>query len=627
MFLVTREVAHEKLWYSFLEQAASLEPPTPPPRGTFNKINLPTALQRDLFPKLPHQTEKELFPARKYPAPSVKLASSEYNVTEWGDRCQFHAPLKWEVKQLKEELRRLANAFTPKLDSKSIFYNRYIRGSVNTSGAYAMHALSKAFIALLGAAVRDPLNQKFILLSESCLPLYPPEVMYAQLMAEGKSRINACGKGHGYDAFLDDLDYRWQPLMDTQFFHKKHFRKSSQWVSLSRLHAELVVADRHVEEMFSRYCYGREDPERGMTTCVSDEAYVGSLLAAYDLDNQTDCLGGLTYVEWPIEHGSSSHPRTFVPWDITGDMISCIATAQIMQKGADKSKVPANLLDESGKVWAPTSLAGWALSWGYKPLDYTCPLVARKFPKELWPDSLCLELSCSGVALGSCPPPGLAPREHARLNKLFEKLSAGVLDSRNPRAHADLVGRILYKRRKAAPPGGWLMLTACAACLGCVAISVMYSSRFQESIHLSEFRTTISKAYELMRELEIKCESVQGTGSKDDLTRASEELDAATKRCQEAAADLQKCMSDLNVTKTELRSTRAQFQQVSEDLTHTRSKLEEAQGELGLTRSENLLLQRELDNKKRLLESAQGQMNRFEADASDARNAYEEWED
>lgn len=31
-----------------------------------------------------------------------------------------------------------------------------------------------------------------VLLSESCLPLYPPTLVYAQLISEPKSRINGC---------------------------------------------------------------------------------------------------------------------------------------------------------------------------------------------------------------------------------------------------------------------------------------------------------------------------------------------------------------------------------------------------------------------------------------------------
>ena len=45
---------------------------------------------------------------------------------------------------------------------------------------------------LLSAALMDPLNQRFVLVSESCIPLHPPAVMWSQLMADNRSRINAC---------------------------------------------------------------------------------------------------------------------------------------------------------------------------------------------------------------------------------------------------------------------------------------------------------------------------------------------------------------------------------------------------------------------------------------------------
>lgn len=48
---------------------------------------------------------------------------------------------------------------------------------------------------LLGAALSDQLNQKFLLLSESGIPLYPPTTTYLQLMSEDKSRLDSCGIG------------------------------------------------------------------------------------------------------------------------------------------------------------------------------------------------------------------------------------------------------------------------------------------------------------------------------------------------------------------------------------------------------------------------------------------------
>ena len=45
---------------------------------------------------------------------------------------------------------------------------------------------------LLEIALQEPLNQRFVVLSESSIPIYPPQVIYRQLLSETFSRINAC---------------------------------------------------------------------------------------------------------------------------------------------------------------------------------------------------------------------------------------------------------------------------------------------------------------------------------------------------------------------------------------------------------------------------------------------------
>ena len=63
-----------------------------------------------------------------------------------------------------------------------------------------MHIVSHTLVRaqaqrlLLRSALQDPLNQRFVFLSEACAPLIPAATMYAQLMSEPKSRINACNK-------------------------------------------------------------------------------------------------------------------------------------------------------------------------------------------------------------------------------------------------------------------------------------------------------------------------------------------------------------------------------------------------------------------------------------------------
>ena len=75
-------------------------------------------------------------------------------------------------------------------DPDSVFYNQEVPNRVETE--WGGHSLAEASKRLLRAALQDPLNQRFVLISEDSIPLYPPATIYQQLMLEDKSRINAC---------------------------------------------------------------------------------------------------------------------------------------------------------------------------------------------------------------------------------------------------------------------------------------------------------------------------------------------------------------------------------------------------------------------------------------------------
>lgn len=51
---------------------------------------------------------------------------------------------------------------------------------------------------MIQEALKDPLNQRFVQLSESCIPLYPPAMVHQQLTLDPVSRIGACIK-EGFD--------------------------------------------------------------------------------------------------------------------------------------------------------------------------------------------------------------------------------------------------------------------------------------------------------------------------------------------------------------------------------------------------------------------------------------------
>ena len=76
--------------------------------------------------------------------------------------------------------------------SDNLFHGYEIAAPVDTGRAWGQFSLIQAEVRLIEEAVKDPLNRKFVLLSEACVPLHSPEVMYLQLMSELKSRLRGC---------------------------------------------------------------------------------------------------------------------------------------------------------------------------------------------------------------------------------------------------------------------------------------------------------------------------------------------------------------------------------------------------------------------------------------------------
>ena len=68
---------------------------------------------------------------------------------------------------------------------------------------WGTHSLAAAAQALVAAALEDPLNRWFVLLSEATVPLHSPQLTWRQLMHEQRSRVDACF--HYVRAFLPFL--------------------------------------------------------------------------------------------------------------------------------------------------------------------------------------------------------------------------------------------------------------------------------------------------------------------------------------------------------------------------------------------------------------------------------------
>lgn len=150
--------------------------------------------------------------------------------------------------------------------------------------------------SLLRAAYQDERNTWFVLLSESDIPLFDPLTTYVHLMSSNKSFINACPEG-------PIETYRYDERMELFGIKEKHWRKSSQFMTLLRKHVEIALNDNIVYKAFSKYCNVEK------TFCVGDEHYFPTLLAVKQLENETYCDSwGSSATSWPDP--KASHPKT-----------------------------------------------------------------------------------------------------------------------------------------------------------------------------------------------------------------------------------------------------------------------------------------------------------------------------
>lgn len=287
-----------------------------------------------------------------------------------------------------------------------LFHGYELRESERVEVHWGQHTMVEAERALFAAALDDPLNQRFMMLSESCLPLYPPQVVWLQLMWEQQSRVNACKGERDWDKRGED---RWSDNMRTDVLDRDHWRKSSQWAAFVRRHAELVAADEHVHEAFKMQCYtyypGLEDVPDWLNEtdlenrhCISDEHYIPTLLAVHGRDDETDCLGAATHTEWRLNSWS---PKLYRPMQVTYYLLrklrrawySAIPCAAREAMDSANSLFRAKGAPASIQVVRNASVVGRTPPAGadydkylpvqiyseYQPLDHACSLFARKF--------------------------------------------------------------------------------------------------------------------------------------------------------------------------------------------------------------------------------------------------------
>lgn len=153
---------------------------------------------------------------------------------------------------------------------------------------------------LLASALLDFSNERFVLLSEACIPLYNFSTIYSYLINSRKTFVECydqegpVGRGR--------YDHNMEPVVTLQ-----QWRKGSQWFEVDRHLALELICDKKYYPLFRDYC---------KPACYSDEHYIPTFLnIEYPLVNSDRSL---TYVDWSK---GGPHPYRFGRWEVTVDLL------------------------------------------------------------------------------------------------------------------------------------------------------------------------------------------------------------------------------------------------------------------------------------------------------------------
>ncbi|XP_040997441.1 glycosyltransferase BC10-like [Juglans microcarpa x Juglans regia] len=191
-------------------------------------------------------------------------------------------------------------SFQANFPPSSVFYRRQIPSQVSEWGRMSMCDAERR---LLANALLDISNEWFILLSESCIPVYNFSVIYRYVM---KSRYSYMGAFDDHGPFGRG---RYNLNMAPEV-HINQWRKGSQWFEVNRNLAINIVEDTIFYPKFEQFC---------RPACYVDEHYFPTMLtirAGNLLANRS-----ITWVDWSR---GGAHPATFGRSDITKEFFKRI---------------------------------------------------------------------------------------------------------------------------------------------------------------------------------------------------------------------------------------------------------------------------------------------------------------
>ena len=181
-------------------------------------------------------------------------------------------------------------------DALRLFRRAIIPNPV-ASTAWGAASVVLAEKRLLARALLDPTAERFVLLSESCVPIRPFPRVRAVLLDTDRSFVESSPDRH----------QRWPGAYDPRAaaeIPRATWRKGSQWFAMTRHHANVVAGDERLFRAFERYCAANDPTARATARapssdgfCAPDEHYVPTVLTSAGLERELENRV-VTYANW-----------------------------------------------------------------------------------------------------------------------------------------------------------------------------------------------------------------------------------------------------------------------------------------------------------------------------------------
>ncbi|OIW06946.1 hypothetical protein TanjilG_18334 [Lupinus angustifolius] len=162
---------------------------------------------------------------------------------------------------------------------------------------------------LLANALLDISNQRFVLLSESCIPLFNFSTIYSYLMNSTQNYVMA------YDDPSNVGRGRYRTMMLPQITIMQ-WRKGSQWFEMDRKLALEVISDRKYFPVFQEYCKG---------SCYADEHYLPTFVSIKFWEGNSN--RSLTWVDWSK---GGPHPAKILRSEVTVEFLEKLRSMECL---------------------------------------------------------------------------------------------------------------------------------------------------------------------------------------------------------------------------------------------------------------------------------------------------------